>query len=609
MRWDTNGTVRADLQAGLSPPSAEIKLALNQLDLRPLAPYLEPHLDIFVLGSKLGLAGTVHWRPTTNELPEVRFEGDAWLDKFSTAERIETESLLKWNALRVSGIAANLNPPVLSATEVRVADAFVRLIIETNRTINLMSALRWGGTNAPSPLPVTNTTATNVIAVAVRPKVSIGSVVVSNANMHFIDRSLNPNVNILIEQLGGTVAGLSSDDPERAVVNLRGTVDKTALAEITGKINPWNQKQPTELKLVVKNMDLLPEDPYSAKYLGYHLKKGKLSLKLSHQLADRKLQSQNRITLDHLTLGEKVASSDATTLPVRLAIAVLKDRNGRIELEVPIDGSLDDPEFRMGKVIAHAIGSVFNKIVTSPFAALSAIFGGKGEELSFQEFEPGSTNLLPATIEKLNALVKGLYERPELQLELEGSADAETDGDALRAEKLRKQFRLRKWELLLPAGQARLSADEVTLAPEEYAAFLSEAYAQAFLPEAIAERTNQRHLANDMANAFTRGPKSAATNSQTARSPWKHFDFEKGATALMRKPTPLDSTTQLDRKGRLLETVEITLADFQTLARERSRNVKAYLLQTGKVEAERISVTELNPSTASKGSRVYLRLQ
>jgi hypothetical protein len=608
MRWGTNGTIRADIQAGLAPPSAEIKLALDQLSLLPLAPYLEPHAEIFVLGGKLGLGGTLHVRAATNELPEVRFEGDAWLDELSFAERIETESLLKWNALRISGIAANLNPPVISAKELRVADAFVRLIIETNRTINLMSALRRGGSNAPSALTVTNTTATNVMATA-QPKISVGSVVVSNANVHFIDRSLHPNVNILIEQLGGTVTALSSDDSERAAVNLRGTVDKTAPAEITGKLNPWNQKQPTELKLVVKDMDLLPEDPYAAKYLGYQLKKGKLSLELSHQLAEGKLKSKNRITLDHLTLGEKVASSNATTLPVRLAIAVLKDRNGRIELEVPIEGTLDDPKFQIGQVIAGAIGNVIKKVVTSPFAALSSIFGGKGEELSVQEFEPGSTNLLPATIEKLNALAKGLYERPELQLEIEGSADAGIDGDALRAGKLSKQFRLQKWESLLPAAQARISPDEMKVAPEEYAAFLSEAYARIPPSKALTERTNQHVRGNDVTSASTTEPKSAGTNNQTARSPWKHFSFAKGATALMKNPAPVDSATQLDREGSLLETIEITPADLRALALERSRNVKAYLLQTGKVEAERISVTESKSSTAAKGSRVYLRLQ
>ena len=217
LRWDTNGTVRADIKAALSPASAEVTLAFDKLNLRPLAPYLEPHLDIFVLGSKLGLAGTVRWRSSKDELPEVRFQGDAWLDEFSTAEGIATEGLLQWSSLRLSGIEANLNPPVVSVTKASLEDVFARLIIETNRTINLMSALRRGGTNAAAAPQSTN------VAAAVRPKISLASVVLSNANVHFIDRSLQPNVNITLEQLSGTVSGLSSDDPERADVHLQGT--------------------------------------------------------------------------------------------------------------------------------------------------------------------------------------------------------------------------------------------------------------------------------------------------------------------------------------------------------------------------------------------------
>ena len=261
------------------------------------------------------------------------------------------------------------------------------------------------------------------LAAAVRPKISLASVVFSNANVHFIDRSLQPNVNITLEQLSGTLSGLSSDDPQRADVHLQGTVGKTARAEITGKINPWNSKQPLDLTLSLSGMDLLPADPYSGKYLGYRLKKGKLSAQLTYQIAERNLKSENRLTLDQLTLGQKVESPDATRLPVRLAIAILKDRDGRIVLEIPVNGSLDDPQFTLGKVVYRAVETVLARIATSPFSALAALLGGKGEDLSFQEFQPGSTNLLPAVIAKLDVLANGLYERPELRLEIEGSVD------------------------------------------------------------------------------------------------------------------------------------------------------------------------------------------
>jgi uncharacterized protein DUF748 len=587
LRWDTNGTARADLRAGLSPPTAEAELALDKLNLLPLAPYLEPYLDIFVLGSKLGLAGTVRLRRTKDELPEVRFQGDAWLDGFSLAEGIASEDLLQWNSLRLSGIEANLNPPVVSVTKATLDDVFARLIIETNRTINLMSALRRGGTNAAAALAPTNT------LTAALPKISLVSLVLSNANIHFIDRSLHPNVNILLEQLSGALASISSDDPQPADVHLQGTVDKTARAEITGKINPWDSKQPLDLKVSLQGMDLLPEDPYSGKYLGYRLKKGELSAQLSYRVAERKLKSDNRLTLDQLTLGPKVQSADATTLPVRLAIALLKDRDGRIVLDLPVSGSLDDPQFNLGGVVYRAIETVLGKIVTSPFAALGALFGGKGEELSFQEFQPGSTNLLPAAIAKLDILAKGLYERPELQLEIEGSSDPVADLAALRLEKLHQQMPVQKSNaLLFIAGTNGATTARPTV----------RSFRKAFSYEKGAAA-----LRSPVAfwSPITIQSKSSETNLFS--HPIRMFADEKGATALMRIFAPEGAAGDPGSEPELLEGVEIPPDALPTLASERAGNVRAYLVQTGKVQPQRI--TESARGAGSKGSRVYLWLQ
>ena len=587
LRWDTNGSVRADIKAALSPAGGEVKLAFDKLNLRPLAPYLESYLDIFVLGSKLGLAGTVQLRSVMDKLPEVRFQGDAWLDEFSTAAGLATEELLGWRSLRLSGIDANLNPPVVSVTKAILEDAFARLIIETNRTLNLMSALRWGGTNAAAVTQSTNA------ASAVRAKVSLASLAVSNANVHFIDRSLRPNVNITLEQLTGSLTGLSSDDPQRADIHLQGTVDKTARAEISGKLNPWNSKQPMDLTLSLKGMELLPEDPYSGKYLGYRLKKGKLSAQLSYQVTERKLKSENRLTLDQLTLGQKVESADATRLPVRLAIALLKDRDGRIALDLPVNGSLDDPQFNMGKVVYRAIETVLTRLVTSPFSVLGALFGGKGEELSFQEFQPGSTNLLPAAIARLDVLAKGLYARPELQLEIEGSTDPQSDLEALRREKFKQQLPVQEWNAPLFTAATNAAATEGPPARGSRTAFFFEKGASA--------------LWSPVRYSSTIPIKSPLTESYPGPGFLRAFADDKGATALMLIFAPAAVAADPDWEREFLEAVELAPDALPTLAVERARNVRAYLLQTGKVEPQRI--TESAQGASSKGSRVYVRLQ
>ena len=401
-------------------------------------------------------------------------------------------------------------------------------------------------------------------------------------------------MNIALEGLSGAVSGLSSDDPERADVQLRGNVDKTAQAEISGKINPWNSKQPLNLTVALKEIDLLPGDPYSGKYLGYRLKKGKLGAQLTYEVTDRKLRSENHLTFDQLTLGQRVESADATKLPVRLAIALLKDREGKFALDLPVNGSLDDPQFNLGKVAYRAIETVLSRIVSSPFAALGALFGGKDEELSFQEFQPGSTNLLPAALAKLDVLAKGLYARPELQLEIEGSADPLADLQALRRAELSKQLLVQRWD-----SAANLFPATIIAAVTERPPARSSRIAIAFDKGASA-------LSSPVASSSTNPVESTLTENYPVHSSLRAYADDKGATALMLIYAPVLAAADPDWDRELLETVEIAANALPTLAGERARNVRAYLLQTGKVESQRITEVQ---GAGAKGSRVYVRLQ
>jgi hypothetical protein len=290
-----------------------------------------------------------------------------------------------------------------------------------------------------------------------------------------------------------------------------------------------------------------------------------------------------------------VESADATRLPVRLAIALLKDRDGKIALEVPVNGSLDDPQFNLGKLAYRAIETVLGRIVTSPFSALGALFGGKGEELSFQEFQPGSTNLLPAARAKLDVLANALYERPELQLEIEGSADPVTDLDALRREKWNQQLPVREWNAAanpFPVG-TNVAAKPSPPFPNVRKTFAFEKGASA--------------LRGAPAYSSTIPITSTLTDNHPAQSSLRALADDKGATALMLIFAPAARAADAGWERELLEAVEIAPDALPTLAGERAGNVRAYLLQTGKVEARR--VTESARGVSSKGSRVYLRLQ
>jgi hypothetical protein len=622
LRWNTNGTIKVDTIASFAPTTADVDIALDKLELRPLDPYLESKLNVFVIDSKLGMNGHVHLRETTNaELPEVTFNGDTWLDDFSTVDGEFGEDLLRWNSVKISGIEANLNPQSVAIKEVAVNDAFARIVIETNRTINLLAALRITDTNAPEqavedkPAEKSSVkkknflTATNGIAMAnvALPKISVATVVISNAQMRFTDRSLEPNVNVSVQQAGGTIAGLSTEQLQHADLNLHAKVDGIGPVEITGTINPFSDTSTNHIVVTAHDIDLTPESPYAGKFAGYRIAKGKLNLALGYELRGRQLKSTNLITLDQFTFGEKVNSPDATKLPVRLGVAILKDRRGQIVLDVPIEGSLDDPQFKLHKVIVRAIGNIITKVITSPFAALGAIFGGKGEDLDHQDFAPGSFALQSDGTNQLNTLVKALYERPGLQLEIEGSVDPATDRDGLRRAMLDKQLRVAKWQSLSPDERSSTPADQISLTPEERMMFEKTLFdvgvqnGKIQMPSVNAQATN-------------------ASAAQVARATKRSSEPMKGATLLMqRSPSELllatssaspESAASNPIEQALLNNISVSDNDYLELASNRAKAVREFLLQSGKVESERIFLTE-NKSGGVKtnGSKVFLQLQ
>jgi hypothetical protein len=615
LRWNTNGTINAGVAASFWPPTADIALALTNLDLGTLDPYLEPMVNLLILDSKLGLTGMIYLRTPANELPQVTFNGDARLDDFHTVDGALGEDLLKWDSLRFNGIDANLNPQIVSIKEIAVDNAYARVVIETNHAINLLTALHPAETNA-APMMGTNAAvvankmtalATNELDLTTAPKISIGSIVISNAAARFTDLSVTPNVNLAIEQAGGTIAGISSEELQHADLNLHALVDNVGPADITGHINPFSDTQTNEIKISVKDVDLTPTSPYAGKFAGYRIARGKLNLDLEYEIVGKKLESKNVITLDQFTFGEKVDSPDATHLPVRLAVAILKDREGKIVLDVPIEGSLDDPQLRIGKVVTRAILNILTKVATSPFSLLGAVFGG-GEELSYQDFAPGSAELSADNVKKLDSLVKGLYERPGLNLEISGSIDPAGDRDGLQRIALEKQLRIRQWQSLGKAERTTTTPDQIVLTPGQRTSWVKKLFGEAqvegkITPELIAANTN---LAAAVAQIGARkaSDKKGAELLMKAASAQKS-SHPAAVAAQSKLAPPADPMEVL-----LLATIPISDGDLETLAAERAKAVRAYILQTGKVEDTRLFLTaNQSGGVRSDGSRVYLQFQ
>ena len=609
LRWNTNGSIKSVVNASFLPPTAEVQLDLDQLDLGSLDPYLEPKLNLFILGSKLGLHGKINFSTPTNELPQVTFHGDASLDDFHSVDGVLAEDLVKWDSLRFNGIDANLNPQSVAIREIAVDNAYARIIIETNKTINLLNALRLTNTNAPVTSKTKVVAAPKLAATnAPLPQISIGAIVISNTVVNFSDRSLQPNVNLGIDQINGRIAGLSTEQLQHADIALNAKVDGVGPADITGVINPFSGSQTNEIKISVKDVDLTPASAYAGKFAGYHIAEGKLNLDLAYELVGKKLSSKNVVTLDRFTFGEKVESPEATHLPVRLAIAILKDREGKIVLDVPIEGSLDDPKFRIGKVVTRVIVNILEKVATSPFSLLGAVFGGGGEELGYQDFAPGSAELTSADKAKLASLAKGMYERPALGLEIVGSIDPAGDREGLQRAALDREIRMRLWTKLRKSEQATNSVAQVVLTTETRASWVKKIYAEALADkkitsELIAANTNLAAYAAKVLPHKLTAEKGATKLRQFTKTPAKSSAaVSTFQTKLVPPPDPMEAV--------LLSTFSVNETDLETLVTDRVKAVQAYLLQSGKVEASRLFLKrDQVDGLRRNGSRVYLQFR
>jgi hypothetical protein len=261
-------------------------------------------------------------------------------------------------------------------------------------------------------------------------KIRIREVTVTGGTMDFADYSVQPNFAAAIQSLGGRISSLSSDPNSRATIDLDGNVGEFSPVNIRGSVQPFAYDRHTDIGLMFQNISLPVFNPYSGKFAGYNIAKGKLTTDLHYTIEARRLNAQHRIRIDQLEWGEATEYKSEATLPVRFATALLKDGNGVIDLDIPVSGTLDDPSFRIGPIVWQVIRNLITKVVTSPFKALGALFQG-AEDAQFIDFAPGEATLDATVAEKLAQLGRSLAPKTELTLEVPIGVDAELDGQAL----------------------------------------------------------------------------------------------------------------------------------------------------------------------------------
>ena len=376
-------------------------------------------------------------------------------------------------------------PPLLVDIKgISLADFYARLIINSNGTLNVQEVLPKDEQKKEAPPPAQTQGKAPESQKEKEPtkNIKIGTVTLQGGRIDFSDRSMNPEYSSKLTEIGGRISGLSSEETTLAEIELRAKLDDYAPLEIIGKINPLKQDLYVDLKVRFKDIDLSPATPYSGKYAGYTIQKGKLTFDLKYLIDKKKLDAQNVIFLDQFTFGDKVESPQATKLPVKLAIALLKDRKGEIKLDIPVSGRLDDPKFSVWGIILKIILNLIAKAATSPFALLGAVFGG-GEELSYLEFDYGVATVAETNTKKIDTLVKALSDRPGLKLDIEGHTDVEKDREALKQLFFNRKLKAQKLNEMVKIGQAAVPVDEVKIDPKEYEKYLKMAYKEEKFPK------------------------------------------------------------------------------------------------------------------------------
>jgi hypothetical protein len=424
-------------------------------------------------------------------------------------------------------------------------------------------------------------------------QVKIDEVALQNASFHFTDESIEPHVESAIEQFSGSVKGLTSDMNTVAVVDLAGKVNKYAPFSIKGKINPLASDLFVDVAILLQNDALMPASSYSSKYVGFPLEGGALSLDLRYYVTQRELKAENKVRVDQLRLGDASNSPDAIKLPVKLGIALLQDRHGVIALNVPVNGRIDDPKFKLGPVIMQVFMNIITKAITKPFAMLGSMFGG-GEDLDHITFEVGRADFAEGELSKLDTLATALYERPALKLGIMGSVDPAKDREALAKLKLEHQLGEMRAKELQAAGQKVTSVDAVRLAPEDRTRLIKLAYAEAMgLVSSKATASREQTVLAHLQTQTNFGPLHPAKSAEQAKG-------GKGGVVSV-----------ADMEAKLIELAQITPEDYAKLMNDRAAAVQSYLLQSGKVEAGRISIVAPKTVTASfQGSnRVNMTLQ
>ncbi|SER03043.1 protein of unknown function [Nitrosomonas sp. Nm51] len=551
-----DGVIETEGRLAWSPPAVDLNLNLQAVDLVSLQGWAGDALNVLLTSGNFSFQGTVK---AEGEPLEVVVNGQSRLDNFNVIDQDSARDLFRWKYLDIEKLDFVSDPLNINVDSVTLGDFFARVTLLPDGELNLKHIVRQEEEQTAEDVQIQAETEKKSESAPL--PLRIGKILLQHGDVDFHDRFVEPNYRANLTGLTGQIGPIHAEWP--GAIDIKGKIDGTAPLQIRGDIKPLGSELLLDIVAKAKEIDLPQFSPYSGKYVGYAIEKGKLSVDVHYHVEKGTLTAENNVFLDQFTLGKRVDSEEAVSVPLELAIALLKNRRGEIDIHLPVKGSIDDPQFSLGGIILDAFVNLITRAVTAPFALLGSLLED-GEELSEISFSPGFAEIDTEAESRLQALSDALKDRPALRLEIAGHVDPEEDREGLKHAILKRQIKAKKLAAEAKQGKAGGSLAGVTLTPEEYSQFLEVVYTEA--------------------------------------------DFEKPTNFLgFTKSLPDAEMEQL-----LLTHIEVGEDDMQELARDRALAAQNWLLEKGGISGDRLFVMSEQETEAvedGKGHRVEFMLK
>ena len=426
------GSISLDGNIGILPaPDISLELRVENLALSDAHPYLQPLADVNLDGGALNFSGKLE----SSQVDSFSLEGDLEIVDFLITETDEGSRLGSWRALNANKLTLSAANRSLEISEIRLNEPYADILIARDGSINLGRVKKGDEPVADDNAPGDNGAQQAEAAEdggEMPLQVTVGRVVVANAAADFVDLSLPLPFEVKIAELGGELSTISTASAEPSTVSLEGKVDEFGFVRVAGYATPVDLSANTDIKVIFDNIEVPKFSAYTIPFAGREVANGRLDLELGYKVNAGELAGENKLVLRDFELGDKIEHPGAMSLPLGLAVALLKDADGRINIDMPVRGDVNDPEFKYGRVVLKAFGNLITGIAASPFRLLANLVGAESSELEYLRFAYGRSDLTPPELEKTLKIAEALAIRPELRLQLGGVVDREADGAALR---------------------------------------------------------------------------------------------------------------------------------------------------------------------------------